>query len=101
MGSKLSDTVKGKLKLGARIIQEGGRENMFKQSFGVSEGEQLLKASQCYLSTTAGPIAGLLFVSTEKVAFLSETPITVCSATGESISMHYKVQYTYVYFPYN
>ncbi|XP_038895202.1 GEM-like protein 4 isoform X2 [Benincasa hispida] len=55
------------------------------------EGEQLLKASQCYLSTSAGPIAGLLFVSTEKVAFCSEQSITLSSPTGELLKTHYKV----------
>ncbi|OMO98200.1 hypothetical protein COLO4_14079 [Corchorus olitorius] len=91
LGSKLSETVMGKLRLGARIIQEGGRENMFKQTFGMRQGEELLKASQCYLSTTAGPIAGLLFISTEKVAFLSESPVTISSPTGHSITTDYKV----------
>ncbi|XP_040998614.1 GEM-like protein 7 isoform X2 [Juglans microcarpa x Juglans regia] len=79
LGPKLSETVKGKLQLGAKIIQGGGRENIFRQVFEIREGEQMLKASQCYLSTTDGPIAGLLFISTEKVAFCSEKSITVPS----------------------
>ncbi|XP_048328933.1 GEM-like protein 4 [Ziziphus jujuba] len=91
LGPKFSETLKGKLRLGAKIIQEGGRGNIFKQIFGVKEGEELLKASQCYLSTTSGPIAGLLFISTEKVAFCSERPITFPSATGELIRTPYKV----------
>ncbi|RZB92326.1 putative GEM-like protein 8 isoform D [Glycine soja] len=81
----------GKLSLGARIIQEGGRGSIFKSVFGMQEKEQLLKASQCYLYTTAGPIAGILFVSTEKVAFYSERPITFSSATGELVRAPYKV----------
>ncbi|XP_022737631.1 GEM-like protein 4 [Durio zibethinus] len=92
MGSKLSETVKGKLSLGARIIQEGGRDNVFKQIFALREGEELLKASQCYLSTTSGPIAGLLFISTEKVAFCSERSINVTSPAGQLIgTIPYKV----------
>ncbi|KAK9278038.1 hypothetical protein L1049_027595 [Liquidambar formosana] len=91
LGPKISETVKSKLSLGARIIQEGGRENIFKQMFGEREGEVMLKASQCYLSTTAGPIAGLLFISTDKVAFCSERPITCPSTTGEFIRAPYKV----------
>ncbi|KAF5445276.1 hypothetical protein F2P56_034340 [Juglans regia] len=79
LGPKLSETVKGKLQLGAKIIQGGGKENIFSQVFGIREGEKMLKASQCYLATTAGPIAGLLFISTEKVAFCSEKSITVPS----------------------
>ncbi|KAF3438402.1 hypothetical protein FNV43_RR21164 [Rhamnella rubrinervis] len=91
LGPKLSETVKGKLSLGARIVQEGGRKNIFKQIFGVKEGEEVLKASQCYLSTTSGPIAGLLFISTEKIAFCSERPITFSSATGKLIRTPYRV----------
>ncbi|KAH1043310.1 hypothetical protein GLYMA_09G164100v4 [Glycine max] len=91
MGPNLSEILKGKLSLGARIIQEGGRGSIFKSVFGMQEKEQLLKASQCYLYTTAGPIAGILFVSTEKVAFYSERPITFSSATGELVRAPYKV----------
>ncbi|RDX71184.1 putative GEM-like protein 8, partial [Mucuna pruriens] len=91
MGPKLSEIVKGKLSLGARIIQEGGRRNIFKNVFGMQEKEQLLKASQCYLYTTAGPIAGILFASTEKVAFYSERPITFSSMAGELVRAPYKV----------
>ena len=90
-GPKLSQTVKGKLSLGARVIQQGGRENMLRQIFGMREGEEMLKASQCYLSTTAGPIAGLLFISTEKIGFCSERPITIPSPTGHLIRTPYKV----------
>lgn len=93
LGPKLSETVKGKLSLGKRIIQQGGRGNIFKQIFGVNQGEELLKASQCYLSTTAGPISGLLFISTEKLAFCSERSITVPCATNNTqlITTPYKV----------
>lgn len=97
MGPKLSETVKGKLSLGARIIQQGGRENIFKNVFGIrsSDGEKLLKASQCYLSTTAGPIAGILFISTHKIAFCSERSITLPipsnSTSGEVVRTPYKV----------
>lgn len=91
MGPKLSETLKGKLSLGAKIIQEGGRGKIFQQIFGVREGEKLLKASQCYLSTTSGPIAGLLFISSIKIAFCSERSINFPSATGEVIRAPYKV----------
>jgi hypothetical protein len=69
-------------------------EKIFKQLFVVSEDEKLLKASQCYLSTTAGPIAGLLFISTEKVAFCSERSIKFSSPSGKSVRVHYKVTST-------
>ncbi|WOH15699.1 hypothetical protein DCAR_0935242 [Daucus carota subsp. sativus] len=77
IGPKLSETVKGKLRLGAKILRVGGVRKVFKQNFSVRSGEKLLKASQCYLSTTAGPIAGLLFISTDRIAFCSERSIKV------------------------
>ncbi|WOH07503.1 hypothetical protein DCAR_0726933 [Daucus carota subsp. sativus] len=83
IGSKISETVKGKLSLGAKIIQVGGVKKIFKQNFNTREGEKLLKVSQCYLSTTAGPLAGLLFVSTEKVAFCSERTMKVVIPLGK------------------
>ncbi|KAK9275283.1 hypothetical protein L1049_022545 [Liquidambar formosana] len=91
LGPKISETVKGKLSLGARILQLGGVEKIFKQLFNVREGEKLFKASQCYLSTTAGPIAGLLFISNDKLAFCSERSIKFSSPKGELVRTHYKV----------
>jgi hypothetical protein len=91
LGPKITDTVKGKLRLGARILQVGGVEKVFLQLFSVKDGEKLLKASQCYLSTTSGPIAGLLFISTHKVAFCSEKSIKISSPKGELVRVHYKV----------
>lgn len=91
LGPKFSVTAKGKLRLGAKIIQQGGIKNILKQVFGILEGEKLLKASQCYLSTSVGPIAGLLFISTEKVAFCSDQRITFSSPTGELLKTPYKV----------
>ncbi|KAL5755400.1 hypothetical protein ACOSP7_023620 [Xanthoceras sorbifolium] len=91
LGPKITDIVKGKLSLGARILQVGGMSKVFKKLFSVGEGERLLKTCQCYLSTTAGPIAGLLFISTEKVAFCSERTIKFSSSNGELLRLHYKV----------
>ncbi|WVZ10688.1 hypothetical protein V8G54_015218 [Vigna mungo] len=91
LGPRITDTVKGKLSLGARILQVGGVEKVFMQLFSVKNGEKLLKASQCYISTTSGPLAGLLFISTDKVAFCSERSIKAYSSNGHLIRMHYKV----------
>jgi hypothetical protein len=95
MGQKITDTIKGKLRLGTRIFQVGGIEKVFMQLFSVKDGEKLLKASHCYLSTTSGPIAGLLFISTHKVSFCSEKSIKVSSPKGEFIRIHYKVIFFY------
>ncbi|XP_015068216.1 putative GEM-like protein 8 [Solanum pennellii] len=87
LGSKFSETVKGKL----TIVKEGGRRNIFRHMFHVNDGEILLKASQCYLYTTAGPIAGILFISTHKIAFCSERPISVPFPSGGILRTPYKV----------
>ncbi|CBI35383.3 hypothetical protein VitviT2T_016133 [Vitis vinifera] len=91
LGPKFSETVKGNLSLGARILQLGGVKRVFNQIFDGREGEKLLKASQCYLWTTAGPIAGLLFISTQRVAFFSERSIKFSCPNGELVRIHYKV----------
>ncbi|GMY18596.1 GEM-like protein 4 [Fagus crenata] len=91
LAPKITETLKGKLSLGAKILKVGGVEKVFKQLFSVREGEKLLKASQCYLSTTSGPIAGLLFISTDKVAFCSEKAIKFSCPNGEFIRIYYKV----------
>ncbi|KAI4384306.1 hypothetical protein MLD38_002479 [Melastoma candidum] len=88
---KFTEAVMGKLSLGARILRVGGMEKVFKHLFDVSVKERLIKASQCYLSTTAGPLAGLLFISTEKVAFCSDKSIKLFGPTGDSIRIKYKV----------
>ncbi|GMN52597.1 hypothetical protein TIFTF001_021739 [Ficus carica] len=91
LGAKITETLKGKLRLGARILQVVGIEKMFKQLFSLTEGEKLLKASQCYLSTTAGPLAGLLFISSEKISFCSQKAIKFYSPNGELVRVRYKV----------
>ncbi|KAL5721317.1 hypothetical protein ACHQM5_004975 [Ranunculus cassubicifolius] len=88
---KIYETLKRKLSIGARILQGGGVHKVFRQMFGAEDEEKLLKVSQCYLSTTDGPIVGLLFISTEKVAFCSERSFRLTSASGELIRTPYKV----------
>ncbi|XP_050885960.1 GEM-like protein 7 isoform X2 [Lathyrus oleraceus] len=91
LGTNISETIKRKLSLGARILQMGGVEKVFMRYFSVMEGERLLKVCHCYLSTTSGPLAGLLFISTEKVAFCSERSIKVFNQKGQMCRIRYKV----------
>uniref|UniRef100_A0A803MNU1 GRAM domain-containing protein n=1 Tax=Chenopodium quinoa TaxID=63459 RepID=A0A803MNU1_CHEQI len=82
----MNKLVKGKLSL------VRGFDKVFRRVFSVREGEQLLRTSRCSLYTTAGPIAGRLFVSSEKLAFCSDRPIAkVSSPAGEPLRFHYKV----------
>ncbi|CAN4080905.1 unnamed protein product [Withania somnifera] len=91
LSPKVTETVKGKLRLGAKILQVGGLEKIFKQKFSAKDNEKLLKVYQCYLSTTAGPMAGLLFISTDKIAFCSERSIKLLSPTGKLLRIRYKI----------
>lgn len=89
--TKLYETLKRKLSQGARLVQGGGMNKVFRHLFSAKEDEKLLKVSQCSLSTTAGPIAGLLFISTVKVGFCSEKSLRFSSPSGELIRTFYKV----------
>nr|CAB3447328.1 unnamed protein product [Digitaria exilis] len=92
LGPKLSETVRGKLSLGARILQAGGVERAFRHAFSAEKGERLVKALQCYLYTTGGPIAGMLFVSTRRIAFRSDRSLAVTSPSGDVVArVPYKV----------
>ncbi|KAF8009607.1 hypothetical protein BT93_J0577 [Corymbia citriodora subsp. variegata] len=91
LSPEISKTVKGKLRMGARVLQLGGMDKVFMDLFNVGDGERLMKTSQCYLSTSMGPIGDLLFISTERVAFCSERCIKLVSPDGETTKVHYKV----------
>ncbi|KAI3698325.1 hypothetical protein L2E82_41785 [Cichorium intybus] len=85
------EIMKQKLSHGAKMIKLGNQAKIFRKTFGIREGEKVLLASQCYLYTTAGAIAGILFISTERVAFCSDRSIKTYSTTGELLKFQYKV----------
>ncbi|KAL5721319.1 hypothetical protein ACHQM5_004977 [Ranunculus cassubicifolius] len=89
--SNIYETLKKMLGIGSRMDPRGGVHKIFRQMFAAKEEEKLLKVSQCYLSTTAGAIAGLLFISTEKIAFCSKRSLRFTSSSGELIRTPYKV----------
>ncbi|KAJ6840257.1 putative GEM-like protein 8 [Iris pallida] len=84
---------KEKLRLG------GKAERVFRQAFcassnndaGTGAGEELVRATKCSLWTTAGPIAGTLFVSTARVAFLSDCSIRLSYPDGTVARVPYRV----------
>lgn len=91
LGGSISETIWGKLSLGAKLVAEGGVENLFKLSFSVGPREKLVKTSACYLSTTTGPVVGLLFISTEKIAFCSDRPLSFMDSNGVTAWSYYRV----------
>ncbi|CAI0474351.1 unnamed protein product [Linum tenue] len=67
----------GRLAQGTKVLAEGGYENVFRQTFETVPEEVLQNSFACYLSTSAGPVMGVLYVSTAKLAYSSDSPLVV------------------------
>lgn len=91
LSKSVSDTLKGKLILGAEIVTKGGVDNLFKELFSVEPEEKLLKSFACYLYTTTEPVAGVIFISTQKIAFCSERRLAFSSPSGGLGRSYYRV----------
>lgn len=59
----------GRIAQGTKVLAEGGYEKIFRQTFETVPEEQLLNSYACYLSTSAGPVMGVLYVSTAKLPY--------------------------------
>ncbi|GJW47476.1 GEM-like protein 5 [Tanacetum coccineum] len=91
-GSSVTGAAWGKVNLTAKAITEGGFESMFKQIFAPSDpNEKLKKTFACYLSTTTGPVAGTIYLSTARVAFCSDRPLCFTAPSGQETWSYYKV----------
>ncbi|MFS8006393.1 putative GEM-like protein [Helianthus anomalus] len=73
-GASIADAVVGRIAQGTKVLAEGGYDKIFRRAFQNIPEERLLKSYACYLSTSAGPIMGLLYISTAKLAFCSDNP---------------------------
>ncbi|XP_071692195.1 putative GEM-like protein 8 [Rutidosis leptorrhynchoides] len=91
LGPKLIEIMKNKLSFGAKIFPVRREGTIFGKRFSTTGSEKLLHATRCYIYTTAGAIAGSLFVSTERVGFCSDKSLKTYSATGEMLKFQYKV----------
>lgn len=88
----MTEAAWGKVNLTAKAITEGGFESMFKQIFMPSDpNERLKKTFACYLSTTTGPVAGTIYLSTARVAFCSDRPLCFTAPSGQETWTYYKV----------
>jgi len=90
-GKNMTDVALGKLSLGAKALTEGGFEALFRHTFSVSPDEKLHSAYACYLSTSTGPVAGTLYISTVKMAFCSDRPLSFTAPSGEASWSYYRV----------
>ena len=75
-GPSLADAAVGRIAQSTKVLSEGGYEKIFRQNFETVPDEQLLKTYACYLSTSAGPVMGILYLSTAKLAFCSDNPLS-------------------------
>ncbi|KAG8369186.1 hypothetical protein BUALT_Bualt15G0125000 [Buddleja alternifolia] len=75
-GPSVADAAVGRITQGTKILAEGGYEKVFQNTFENVPGEKLLRSYGCYLSTSAGPIVGVLYLSTAKIAFCSDNPLS-------------------------
>ncbi|KAJ0024851.1 hypothetical protein Pint_08427 [Pistacia integerrima] len=75
-GPSFADAAVGRIAQGTKVLAEGGYEKIFRQSFETVPEEQLLKTYACYLSTSSGPVMGVLYLSTAKLAFCSDNPLS-------------------------
>ncbi|CAN4077993.1 unnamed protein product [Withania somnifera] len=90
-GPSVTEAAWGKLNLTAKALTEGGFEPLYKQIFPTDPNEQLRKTFACYLSTTTGPVAGTLYLSSTKVAFCSDRPLSYRAPSGQEAWSYYKV----------
>jgi hypothetical protein len=90
-GPSVSEAAWGKLKLTAKAMSEGGFESLFKHTFATEVNEELKRSFACYLSTTTGPVAGTLYLSTLRVAFCSDRPLSFVAPSGQQAWSYYKV----------
>ncbi|KAK4772461.1 hypothetical protein SAY86_014236 [Trapa natans] len=67
-----TDAALGRIAQGTKILAEGGYEKVF------------------YLSTSAGPVMGIIYLSTEKLAYCSDSPLSYKS-DGQTEWSYYKI----------
>ncbi|KAL8193969.1 hypothetical protein R6Q57_026211 [Mikania cordata] len=72
----LTDGALGRIAQGTKVLAEGGYEKIFRQTFETVPEELLVNSYACYLSTSAGPVLGVIYVSTAKIAFCSDNPLS-------------------------
>ncbi|GLT84891.1 hypothetical protein SLE2022_031010 [Rubroshorea leprosula] len=91
VSTSLTDAAMAKISQGTKLVIEGGHERLFQQAFQILPGEKLSHAFACYLSTTSGPVIGTLYVSTQRIAFCSDYPLSYYPSPGRLEYIYYKV----------
>ncbi|KAK7317665.1 hypothetical protein RJT34_02090 [Clitoria ternatea] len=71
-----TEAAMGRIAQGTKVLAEGGYEKIFLNTFETGPEERLQNSFACYLSTSAGPVMGVLYLSTAKIAYSSDNPIS-------------------------
>ena len=99
LGSHPADAAMAKFVQGTKVLTYGGYERVFENTFGILQGEKLLKQYACYISTSNGPIIGTLYISTARLAFCSDYPFYYYPVSPHNNqSIYYKVLVTFLLF---
>ncbi|ESQ46157.1 hypothetical protein EUTSA_v10000257mg [Eutrema salsugineum] len=85
-----AEAAMGRIAQSTKVLAEGGYEKIFRQTFETVPEEQLLNSFACYLSTSAGPVMGVLYISTAKLAYCSDNPLSYKNG-GQTEWSYYKV----------
>ncbi|XP_010916694.1 GEM-like protein 1 [Elaeis guineensis] len=75
-GPSVTEAAMGRIAQTTKVIAEGGYDKIFQQTFESLPEEKLKRSFACYLSTSAGPVMGVLYLSTAKLAFCSDNPLS-------------------------
>lgn len=95
----ISDAAMARLTQGTKMFVEGGPERVFQREFGLLAAEKLLDSFVCYISTTSGPVTGMLYISNRRIAFCSDYAIRLpLSAGGNGVPAYYKVVHSTLIF---
>lgn len=91
MSPSLTEAAMARLNQGTKVLTGGGKDKVFQQEFENLAGEKLLHSYACYLSTSHGPVIGMLYISNKRLAFCSD----FCHylSPGNPNFMHYKVRF--------
>ncbi|KAK7252419.1 hypothetical protein RIF29_36345 [Crotalaria pallida] len=71
-----AEAAMGRIAQGTKVLAEGGYEKIFLRTFETVPGELLQNSFACYLSTSAGPVMGIVYISTAKLAYCSDNPLS-------------------------
>ncbi|KAM1039976.1 hypothetical protein ACFX2I_029227 [Malus domestica] len=58
-----TDVMMARLNTGTKVLTAEAEEKVFQQTFEKMTGEKLLHSYACYLSTSHGPVIGMLYIS--------------------------------------